>query len=62
MSDKFTSPLFHYPADRAKIIGTLSSQKVQAFEKWNDFYHIRTWMGDAWVRSDYVKSEQPNHE
>ncbi|WP_458414607.1 L,D-transpeptidase [Schinkia sp. CFF1] len=41
--------LFASPTTTAASVGALSPQKVNAFEQIGDWYHIKTWFGDAWI-------------
>ncbi|HHY72010.1 MAG TPA: L,D-transpeptidase [Bacillus bacterium] len=47
-----TTNLYASPNATAASIGTVSPQTVKAFEQIGDWYHIKTWFGDAWI---YVK-------
>gem|GEM_PF-6447369 len=40
-----------YPWEDAYTLGSITPQKVSAFEKGNGWYHIRSWAGDAWIHS-----------
>lgn len=46
--------MYQAPSDKTKKLGELSPQSLKTFEKWNNWYHIHAWMGDAWV---YVTPE-----
>lgn len=43
---------YRYPKTGAKAVGTLAPQPVTAFEEWNGWYRIKTWMGDMWVKKN----------
>lgn len=45
-----TLPIQQWPLSGSPVLGTLSPQPVTAFEQWEDWYHIRTWLGDAWIQ------------
>ncbi|MBO9606516.1 MAG: DUF5050 domain-containing protein [Paenibacillaceae bacterium] len=37
-------------SERSPVVASLAPQAVHAFEKWGDWYHIRSeWLGDAWI-------------
>lgn len=44
------------PSLGSKVLGALAPQTVQAFEKIDNWYHIKSsWVGDAWVKVDNFK-------
>ncbi|WP_217560672.1 M14 family metallocarboxypeptidase [Paenibacillus sp. GbtcB18] len=42
--------MYREPRLSSGILSELSPQTVTAFEQMEDWYHIRTWLGDAWVQ------------
>jgi hypothetical protein len=47
--------MYKFPSsEKDHVIGSLAPQNVEAFEEWNGWYHIKTWMGDAWISSSNV--------
>lgn len=44
--------LFQNPSVKEATPYALSPQKVSAFEKAGDWYHIKTWFGDAWMKPE----------
>jgi g-D-glutamyl-meso-diaminopimelate peptidase len=34
----------------SSIVGSISSQKLRAIEKWNNWYKVQTWLGDLWIQ------------
>jgi hypothetical protein len=38
------------PFAETEVLGTIKEQEVTAFEQWNDWYHIHSWLGDVWVK------------
>lgn len=43
--------MYRSPLDKAPV-GGLTPQKVQAYEQWNGWYSIDTWMGRVWIQAD----------
>lgn len=43
---------YSYPTAGSKPVGTLAPQPITAFEEWNGWYHVKTWMGDMWVQKN----------
>src|SRR5699024_847835 len=42
---------------------SLNPQRITAFEKADDWYHVKTWFGDAWLqRADHVLVGEPEIE
>ncbi|WP_147034598.1 M14 family metallopeptidase [Tenuibacillus multivorans] len=42
--------LYEHPSYHSKIVSSLASQTVRAKAKWGDWYLIKTWIGDYWVK------------
>jgi len=38
------------PLSSTSTGGAVSPQTVKAFEEWNGWYHIKSWMGDRWIK------------
>jgi g-D-glutamyl-meso-diaminopimelate peptidase len=51
-SVKLTSAtmMYAYPSTQSTVKGTLSPQTVTSFESLNGWYHIKTWLGNLWVK------------
>lgn len=43
-----TVPIFEHPFTTSSKKGSLSPQTVIAFEEWNGWYRIHSWIGDVW--------------
>jgi len=45
-----TTNMYEYPSAQTTVKGTLSPQTVTSFESLNGWYHIKTWLGNLWVK------------
>ena len=45
-----TTNLYDEPIESSRTTGRVAPQKVQAFEEWNGWYHITTWLGPKWIK------------
>ncbi|MGG1517024.1 hypothetical protein ABE504_16565 [Paenibacillus oryzisoli] len=44
------TPVYEHPDHRARVLGTLSPQTVDVFERGSGWQHIHSqWLGDAWI-------------
>ncbi|NOU94422.1 hypothetical protein GC093_14515 [Paenibacillus sp. LMG 31456] len=49
----WTTDMRQTPSHGSKVLGALSPQTLQAFEKIDNWFHIKSsWVGDAWVKVD----------
>jgi hypothetical protein len=48
--------LYDEPFEDTKTSYSLATQKVEVIDYGNDFYKIRTWVGDKWIRLPYKHS------
>ncbi len=42
--------LYNLPVETTKRADSLLPQTVTAFEEWNGWYHIQTWIGSKWIK------------
>jgi len=45
--------LYDAPFSNAPKASTITPQKVQVVEKWNNWYKIKTWLGEKWIIPTY---------
>lgn len=45
--------LYNVPFSNTTKVSTIGPQKVQVVEKWNNWYKIKTWLGDKWIIPTY---------
>lgn len=50
--------LYREPFGGGRAIGALAPQTVKAFEQWNDWYRIKSWLGDVWIKVEAEKAEE----
>jgi len=47
-----TTSLYAYPNTGTKPVASVAPQQVTAFQEWNGWYRIKSWVGDVWVKKD----------
>lgn len=54
-----TASFYQYPLDGSSAIAQLSPQSLYAVQKLNNWYKVKTWMGEYWIDKKYIVQTEP---
>ncbi|TBL77490.1 gamma-D-glutamyl-meso-diaminopimelate peptidase [Paenibacillus thalictri] len=49
------TPMYKHPKeDGSMLLGQLTPQEIDTVERWNDWYLVKTWLGNVWIQNKRI--------